>query len=82
MQRARLLQAFGMLDIWHTRHLTPRQIEENQMTATVFNRAPAPRSFSDRALAVITALVTKVGEIYDRNDAAKRSRLSWHYFAA
>ncbi len=52
------------------------------MTATVFNRAPAPRSFSDRAMAVITALLTKVGEIYDRNDAAKRSRLSWHYFAA
>lgn len=51
------------------------------MSAHAFRYA-APRSFGDRAWAVLSAVLKRTGEIYDRNDAAKRSRLSWHYFSA
>ena len=52
------------------------------MTATVLRRTEAPRSLSERVWNALSALLTKVGEIYDRKDAAKRSGLSWHYFSA
>jgi hypothetical protein len=45
-------------------------------------RYAAPRSLNDRAYGVLSAILKRVGEIYDRNDAAKRSGLSWHYFSA
>lgn len=48
------------------------------MTATVFRRTAPPRTFAERVL----ALLTRVGEIYDRKDEAKKARLSWIYFSA
>lgn len=54
---------------------------ETEMSAHTFRYA-APRSFGDRAWAVLSAVLKRTGEIYDRNDAAKKSRLSWHYFSA
>jgi hypothetical protein len=47
------------------------------MTATVLRRPAPQRSF---AWDFLQALVAAVGEVYNRN--AKRSPLSWHYFAA
>lgn len=52
------------------------------MTATVLRRPAPQRSFGDRASILITNFLTWVGDVYDRKDAAKRSGLSWHYFAA
>ena len=52
------------------------------MTATVFRRTAPPRSFSERAWTLVSALLTRVGEIYDRKDEAKKARLSLLYFSA
>ena len=52
------------------------------MTATALHRPAYQRSFSERAWNAVTSFFTTVGDIYNRNDAAKRSRLSWQYFAA
>lgn len=52
------------------------------MTATVFRRTAAPRTFGERAWSALSAFLTRVGEIYDRKDDAKKSGLSWHYFSA
>lgn len=51
--------------------------------STIFvQRNVAPISQTERVWAALSAFVSKVGEIYNRNDAAKRSGLSWHYFSA
>ena len=52
------------------------------MTTTVLHRTLAPRTIGERVWTVLSAFLTRIGEIYDRKDEAKRSGLSWHYFSA
>lgn len=51
-------------------------------TATMLRRPTGPRTLSDWALSVLSAVSVKLGEIYGRKGSTEPKSASWHYFSA